>query len=180
MKYIKTLIVSLVAVALLSVTAVAYAADTSTNSTGYSLGPWTLSLSGAGSSALNEAKIKSSTVGGEFELGHKGTLILPLDAGIRQSISYSDVTGNEWAFGTKVFSDWRIVKLGPVELGAGGNVGINYGNQQPNWTGAPEVVGRLYLKKDVDLFGRVEYPFNLNTASDEHQLLYKVGLRVRF
>jgi hypothetical protein len=179
MKYIKTLIVSLVAVALLSVTA-ARAADTSTNSTGYSLGPWTLSLSGAGSSALNDAKIKSSTVGGEFELGHKGELILPLDAGIRQSISYSDVTGNEWAFGTKAFSDWRIVKLGPVELGAGGNAGINYGNQKSDWTGAPEVVGRLYLKKDVDLFGRVEYPFDLNKAEDLHTLAYKIGLRVRF
>ena len=58
MKYIKTLVGAFVAIALLSVSAVS-AADTSTNTPVVAspssdvLGPWTFSLSGGGSSAIN-------------------------------------------------------------------------------------------------------------------------------
>ena len=181
MKYIKTLMASLVAVALLSATAV-YAADTqlTTSSTGYTPGPWTFSLSGAGSSALDQARLTRSTVGGEFEIGHDGNFVLPFNAGIRQSIGYSDATADQWALSTKVYSDWTLIKLGSLEADAGGNVGLSYGSQVGDWTAAPEVVARLYLTKYADVFGRVEYPFDLNTAKDLHTLVYAIGLRVRF
>ena len=181
MKYIKTLVGAFVAIALLSVSAVS-AAGTSTNASSSDvLGPWTFSLSGGGSSAINNDKSTSSTVGGEFELGHKGNLILPLEAGVRQSINYSDVTkGSEWLLSTRAYSDWRLVKLGVLEADAGGNVGPNYGDQKLSWTAAPELVGRIYLKKDVNLFGRIEYPFDLNQGKAEGDLLYKIGLQVRF
>ena len=45
---------------------------------------------------------------------------------------------------------------------------------------AAELVGRIYLKKDVNLFGRIEYPFDLNQGKAEGDLLYKIGLQVRF
>ena len=186
MKYIKTLVGAFVAIALLSVSAVS-AAGTSTNTpvvvspSSDVLGPWTLSLSGGGSSAVNNDKVSSSTVGGEFELGHKGELILPLEAGIRQGIFYSDVkNGSEWLLSTKVYSDWRLFKVSVFEADAGGNVGPKYGDQKLDWTAGPELVGRLYLKKDVNLFGRIEYPFDLNNAKSEGNLDYRVGLQVRF
>lgn len=141
---------------------------------------WTLSLSGQGASALNGSKLDHSAIGGEFELGHDGKFILPLNAGVRQGIGYSDGDGANWLFSTKVYSDWTLIRLGNLQLDAGGNAGLAYGNQPLKWTAAPEVVGRLYLKKDVDVFGRVEYPFDLNKGRAENSLTYTLGVRIRF
>jgi hypothetical protein len=65
----------------------------------------------------------------------------------------------------------------------GGNIGATYGNTPLVWKAAPEGVVRLYLKQDVDLFGRVEYPFALNGSSSpvaQNSLVYTLGLRVKF
>jgi len=183
MKYIKTLVGALLATALLVTVATA---APSTNAplatpTDSKLGEWTLSLSGGGSTALGgDAKNVGSAIGGEFQLGHDAKIILPAEVGLRQSIGYSDVKGSSWLFGTKAFTDWTIVKFGNVEFDAGGNIGLSYGNTTPKWTAAPEVVGRLYLKKDVDFFARVEYPFNLTDGKSENRLTYVLGIRVRF
>lgn len=182
MKYIKTLVGALLATALLVTVATA---APSTNAplatpTSSDLGQWTLSLSGGGSTALGGADKNVSAIGGEFQLGHDAKIILPAEVGLRQSISYADANGASWLFGTKAYTDWTIVKLGNLEFDAGGNIGLTYGNTTPVWTAAPEVVGRLYLKKDVDCFARVEYPFNLTDGKAENRLTYVLGIRVRF
>lgn len=181
MKYIKTLVGALVATSLFVTAA---SADPSTNAPlaqpSGDLGSWTLSLSGQGASALNTYKVAHSTIGGEFQIGHSGQFILPLEAGVRQGIGYSDAGGANWALATKVYSDWTLIKLGNLEFDTGANAGLSYGNQPFDWSAAPEVVTRLYLKKDVDLFGRVEYPFDLNTGKSDNELAYTIGLRVRF
>jgi hypothetical protein len=182
MKYMKFVMAAIVAAVLLTTTTFAATdpAPVKLTAPASDLGQWTLSLSGVGASALNGSKLNNSTVGGEFELGHSGKFILPLDAGVRQGVGYSDANGSSWQLSTHVFSDWRVVKLGNLELGAGGNVGLSYANQPLKWEASPEVVTRLYLKRDVDLFGRVEYPFDLNAGRSENSLRYTLGIRVRF
>ena len=148
MKYINTLI------AVLAVFTTTTFAAPSTNlvaSTTDNLGPWTVAVSGGGSSALSGAKIDSSTVGGEFELGHSAKIVLPAEVGIRQSIGYSDANGSSMDYSTKVFADVTVIRLGNLEADAGVNAGFAYGNQPEVFTAAPEVVARLYLKNDVDL-----------------------------
>lgn len=177
MKYIKTAVSMLVAVLFASAV---YAAPATNAPVQTTANAWTLSLSGTGASAIKGSKLNSSSIGTELELGHNGQFILPVNAGVRQGLSYSDANGSSWTFSTKVYSDWTLIRLGNLELDGGGNVGLNYGNQALLWEAAPEVVARVYLKKDVDLFGRVEYPFNLNPAASENALRYNLGLRVSF
>jgi hypothetical protein len=183
MKYIKTLVGALFAIALLlSVTAVS-AVDLSTNAA--AVGPWTFALSGGGSSAINNDKLNNSTVGLNLELGHTGKLLLPIEGGIRQGISYSDVTDSSWALSTKAYLDPRLFRIGNLQSDAGVNIGAAYGDQPLKWTAAPEADLRFYLKKDVNLFGRIEAPFDLNAANDtfgrfENKLSYTIGLQVLF
>jgi len=181
MKYIKTLIGTFVTLALFATVASAAPSTNLVATTTDNLGPWTLAVSGQGNTALNNSSTyKSSDVGAEFQIGYNTVVILPAEIGIRQGIGYSDSTGATWNFSTKVFTDLRVIKLGNLEADAGVNVGNTYGNQVGDWTGAPEVIGRLYLKKDVDLFGRVEYPFDLTKGTSQDSLTYTIGLRVRF
>lgn len=144
------------------------------------LGTWTLSLAGNGSANLGGSDIDGSAVGGEFQLGRAVTLVTPAEIGIRQGIGWSDVNGSSWLFSTKAYSDWTVLRLGNLQFDAGGNVGLTYGNTKPVWTAAPEVVARLYLKKDVDVFTRVEYPFDLTDGKAADRLGITLGLRVRF
>lgn len=180
MKYIKTSVSLFVAVLFATAVYAAPATNAPVATTTKDAGRWTLSLSGTGQSAITDSKLNSSAIGTEFELGHSGQFILPVNAGVRQGIAYSDANGANWNFSTKVYADWTLVRLGNLEFDAGANVGLNYGNQALSYEAAPEVVARVYLKKDVDVFGRVEYPFNLNPAASENTLRYNLGVRVSF
>lgn len=181
MKYIKTLVGAFVALALLvTVASAAPSTNTPIAQTSSDLGPWTFSVSGGGSSALSGAKVSSSSIGGEFEIGHSAKIILPAEVGVRQSIGYSDANGSGWDYSTRLFTDVTVIRLGNLEADAGVNAGLSYGNGSEVWTAAPELTGRVYLKKDVDLFARVEYPFNLTQGESENTLRYSIGLRVRF
>jgi hypothetical protein len=177
MKYIKMLI-STLSVALVST--VVYAAP-STNLplvASSELSPWTLSVSGGGSSAL--VNDKNSVVGTQFQVGYLSKFVLPVEFGLRQNIGYSGGNGSSWVCSTKIYSDWTVLKLGNFQVDGGVNVGPAYGNTTLTWTISPEVVTRLYLTKTVDLFGRVEYPYNLNVGATANRLDYVIGLRVRF
>ena len=181
MKYMKTL--ASLALAVLFVSAAT--AATTNAPVAPTTSQWTLSLSGAGSTSLNSGG--NSTVGGEFELGKTTPVLVPLlkwntdlNYGVRQSVGFSDVNCAKWQLGTKLFTDVKLLAWKSFEVDAGGNAGALYGNRELGWTAAPEVVGRVYLKKDVDFFGRVEYPFNLNTGRAENSLLYTLGVRVKF
>jgi hypothetical protein len=178
MKYMKFVMAALVAAALLVSTTLA--ATNAPLASAAADNQWTFSLAGGGSSALTGDN--ASAVGLNLELGHAGKLVLPMNAGVRQGVGYADADGADstWVLSTKLFSDWTVLKLGNLQFDVGGNAGINYGNTTLTWTAAPEAVVRLYLKKDVDVFGRVEYPFNLNEGRSQQQLVYVLGVRVGF
>ncbi len=181
MKYIKLLVAAFVA----SLFVTAASAAPSTNlvaSTTDDLGPWTFALSGQGNSTLNNnsAKFQHSNIGAEFQVGYNTTVVFPTELGVRQVIGYNDADSAQWFLSTKVYSDWKVIRLGNLEADAGANVGNSYGTTTGDWTAAPEIVGRLYLKKDVDVFGRVEYPYDLTKGATEDTLTYTIGLRVRF
>ncbi len=181
MKVIKSLGVLLATTALFAITAGA-ATNAPVVTATPDLGPWTLSVAGGGNTTWNDtAEGTDTAVGATFELGHDGKFIVPFVAGLRQSVGWGDSEGSNWQFGTKLFADVPVLKLGnSVQFDVGGNAGLLYGNQTPVWVAAPEVVGRVYLTRNVDLFGRVEYPFNLNEGKADESLVYSLGLRVRF
>ena len=181
MKYIKTLVGAFVALALLATSVQAAPSTNTVSQVASDLGLWTFALSGQGNSTINNTSTKvSSNIGAEFQLGYNTIVITPAEIGVRQGIGYADGNGASWAFSTKLYSDWKIIRVGNLEAAAGANVGAIYGSNPISYTASPEVVGRVYLKKDVNLFGRVEYPFDLSAGKAQDNLIYTIGLQVRF
>ena len=186
MKYIKTLIGAFVAGALLTIAASAQQAVPTTTAvakTTPDVGPWSLALAGTGNSVLNnnDSKIQNSHFATEVQIGYDTKIVLPTQVGLRQSIAYSDSSGANWAGSSTVFADVRVVRVGNLEADAGGNVGVNYGTGVTSvWTAAPEIVARLYLKKDVDVFARAELPYNITNGKLENNIPYTLGLEVKF
>ena len=179
MKYIKTILGVLFASVLLTTVATAATNEIATKDVDKDY--WTFGFSGGGVSDLGGNKLNNSSLQGDLSLGRSGKFVLPLEIGVRQGFGYSDASGADWKFSTKLYSDWTLIKLGNFEFDAGGNAGLTYGtHKEPVWTAAPEGIVRFYLKKDVDLFGRVEYPFNLNEGRAQESLVYVLGMRIRF
>src|SRR5690606_16100511 len=109
-------------------------------------------------------------------LGRTGKFILPIEAGVRQGISYSTQGSDDWVFSTRVYNDWSLVRFGNLELLAGGSFGAVYGNTPIAWTVAPEVVGKVHLKDDGWAFVRVDYPFDIGRGRSVDSLNYTLGL----
>jgi len=185
MKYLKTLLGVLFACSLFTVTALgqttnAPSTDGVLASPASGLGDWTLSLSGNGS--VPTKGDAPDVFGGQIAIGHLGQLVLPIEVGVRQSAAYSSGDAGT-LLSTKPFIDWTLLKFGSLEFDLGGNFGVTYGNTPLTWTAAPEGVVRLYLKRDVDLFGRLEYPFALNSNNApvaQDALVYTIGIRFNF
>jgi hypothetical protein len=113
-------------------------------------------------------------------LGRTGHLLLPLEAGVRQSVTYASDVGT--VASTKVYSDWTFLNYKKLDLFAGANIGASYGNTPFRWSMAPEAGLRFWLKNDVAVVGRVEYPFGINVDGVEHKrtLSYCIGLQMKF
>jgi len=154
MKYIKTVLGVLFAVALLATTSTF--AQTNTDL-------WSLSVGG-------------------LELGHKDVIFSPGEFGVRQSLGYSSAlqANNQWGFNTKLYQDWRIVRAGNLELDLGANVGATYGNTPLALTVAPEAVARLWLLKNVNTFVRAEYPFQWNSENIRQQRQIPLSAALQF
>jgi len=182
MKYIKTLLALTILTSFVGISSVSKASDTNTNAvvsqSQNDTEQWTFAVSGQGSTSLS-SKNDATSIGGEFQIGHTGQFVLPFQAGVRQDIGYVS-SGDKWNLSTKPYADWTLIKFWKLETDGGFNVGPTYGNQPLTWTGSPEVVQRLYVKKDVDLNVRAEYPINLQTGKTENQLLYTLGVEIRF
>jgi hypothetical protein len=67
-----------------------------------------------------------------------------------------------------------------VDLFGGANVGITYGNTKPLWGVAPEAGLRFWLKKDVAVVTRVEYPYDITNAEWSDTLRYFLGFMLKF
>ena len=159
MKLVKTLFGVLFASALFTVTAIGATNVVDTKST-LSPDQWKMSLAGSGT--IQTESPSGDIIGATFSLARNVTVVIPSEVGIRQGIGWAnrpDENSGAWVLNTTLFNDWRIVKLGSVELLAGGRVGTTYGNTEMTWAGGPEAEARLWMKKDVYTFARVGYDF---------------------
>lgn len=138
---------------------------------------WVMTLAGNGNTTLGSDG--GTAVGGELGIGRTGKILLPVEAGLRQGFAYT-FGDNNALFDTKVYFDVFPIKFKRFEVGAGVNAGSTWGNTPMVWSAAPEGVVRFYIKEDVAIFGRVEYPFDLGNNELGDRLNYVVGLMVRF
>jgi len=137
---------------------------------------WMLTLGGVGNTATSDA---STAFGLDISLGRTGHWLLPIEAGLRQSISYGD---GDTTLNTRFYNDWTLVSLfdKKVDLFGGGAIGLQYGNQKPSWEIAPEAGARWWIKKDVAILGRVEVPWDMGQWEFKDTVRYFLGFQVKF
>lgn len=139
---------------------------------------WTLSLGGSG--ATTTTGDSESIFGADISFGRTGHLLLPLEGGIRQSFGYDSSGEGTTLFTTRLYLDATLLSYKKLDLFAGGSAGLTYGNTKPLWEAGPEAGLRFWLKKDVAVLGRVEYPFDLDNGRSKDFLRYFLGLQVKF
>jgi hypothetical protein len=174
MKKITTWIVGILCAASLLVTPAVLAAD-DVVSTPVAAEAWTVSLGGVGSSVTSGDT--ATVFGADLSVGRTGKLLLPLEGGLRQSISYD---GDDTLLTTRVYLDWTLFTVKTVDVFAGGNVGLQYGNTTPSWEIAPEAGVRWWLKDDVAVLARAEYPFDMDGWEQKDVFRYFLGFQVKF
>lgn len=134
---------------------------------------WALTLAGNGITTTTSDS--QSHFGAELGIGRTGTLWFPLEAGVRQTVALGDYT----LFDTRVYSDWTILTHKKFDLSVGANLGVTYGDTVAIWSAAPEVVAKYWVKKDVSIYTRLEYPIDLDRGA-QNVLKYTVGFSIRF
>ena len=155
----KIVLAGLVAATLLTTTALA----ATTNETLFQPDQWTMSLAGSGT--IQTESPSDAAIGATLSLGRKVQVVIPSELGVRQTVAWADVNqGSTWAFNTTLYNDWRIVKVGNVEILAGARIGTTYGNTPMTWAGGPEAEVRLWMKKDVYTFVRGAYDFAFSNS----------------
>ena len=179
--------------------------QTIVNNGNWSIG---LSLRGVANITTPASTANNSTYGGELEFGRALKIGLPGYISIRQDFSYIEINSTTLEkikvkpvapsttpttkkvvektstsgvqFGTKLAYDWQLFRIGNWSVDAGANAGAYYGNQTLDWQVSPEVDTRLFLTKNSNVFGRVEYPFDLNSGQFTGGLVYSIGYQWRF
>jgi hypothetical protein len=139
---------------------------------------WTLSLGGSG--ATTTTGDSQTIFGTDLSLGRTGHLLLPLEGGLRQSFGYDSRDDGSVLFSTRLYLDATLLSYKKLDLFAGGSFGLTYGNTKPLWEAGPEAGLRFWLKKDVALLGRVEYPFDLDNGRSNDFLRYFLGIQAKF
>jgi hypothetical protein len=168
MKLVKTLFGVLFASALFTVQAIGSTNAVATSSDHSDL--WNATVGGG--ATVQTTGTSDAMAGLNFSLAHKARVVIPSEVGVRQSIGWSNTTDKNvgtWQFNTKLFNDWNLFRIGSVQLLAGGNGGVSYGNRPVAWTVAPEIEGRLWLKKDVYTGVRAEYDFDVSNTGIKAQ-----------
>lgn len=148
-----------------------------TNDTVVSPNAWVISLGGVGSTATTANN--DTVFGADLSVGYTGNLLLPLEAGIRQGISYDSSA----VFSTRVYADWTLFSIfnDRFDVFVGANAGVTYGDIQSVWTAAPEAGFRVWVKQDVAILARSEFPFRLNDGAEfSDSVRYFVGFLVKF
>jgi hypothetical protein len=141
------------------------------------LNTWTFALGGAG--ATTTSGDSQTAFGVDLAVGRTGKILLPVEFGVRQGIAYNTETDNG-VFDTRLFADFTLFSVSAVDVFAGANAGLTYGDVSATWTVAPEAGLRFFLKDDVAVVGRVEYPYDITNSRWQNTLRYTVGLRVNF
>lgn len=166
----KKIIATVVCLSALALTSMAQ----STNENEYG---WVISLGGSGTTATVEDH--DTTVGGDLSVGHTGKLLLPVEVGVRQGVSYDSSA----VFSTKAYADFTVFSVfdKKVDFFVGGNVGAIYGDVQALWVAAPEGGFRWWVKDDVSVLLRAEAPFQLDDGTRfTDSVTYFLGFQVKF
>lgn len=165
--------------AVTTLTLSAISADTTNTTTSLAPEAWVVSLGGVGQTATTENS--PTAVGVDLSVGRTGHLLLPLEFGVRQSVSWdSEDSAN---FSTKLYSDFTLFTVAQetLDVFVGANVGIAYGDMQAEYSAAPEAGLRWWVKRDVAVLLRVEAPFRLNdTPEFTDTLRYFLGFQIRW
>lgn len=138
---------------------------------------WVISLGGTGNTATIGGH--DTTIGADLSIGRTGHLLLPLEGGLRQGFSYDSSA----VFSTRLYADWTLFSFATdrVDVFAGANAGVTYGDIQSVWTAAPETGFRLWVKHDVAVLFRAEFPFQLNDDAEfTDSVRYFLGFQVKF
>jgi hypothetical protein len=139
---------------------------------------WVMTLGGVG--ATKTSGTAATGFGFDISLGKQGKLIFPLEAGVRQNFTYAASDNVQLA--TKLYVDWTVLQYKKLDVFVGASGGALYGNTPLNWSLGPEAGARVWIKKDVAIVGRVEYPFSVtgNNVRNDDTLKYFLGLAVKF
>lgn len=140
---------------------------------------WVVSLGGSGATATDST---TTSVGLDVSLGVTGDLLLPVEAGVRQSLGFVNVSGDSTVLATtRLYSDWTLFSVKKLDVFAGAAIGVTYGHDvDPAWELAPEAGARLWLKKDVALLARAEVPWNIQNWEYKDTVRYFLGFAVKF
>jgi len=161
-----------------------FAADTNTVATAKTVPAqtaqaenWLLTLGGVGNTITTSDG--DTAFGVDLSIGRTGYLWFPLEAGLRQSVSYSD---GDTVLNTRLYSDWTVFSLfdKKVDLFGGVAIGLEYGNIHPSWEIAPEAGLRWWIKNDVAILCRTEVPWNLEEWEFKDNVRYLFGFQVKF
>ena len=138
---------------------------------------WTVSLGGAG--ATTTVSNGTTGVGADIGVGYLTKVLLPLEVGVRQGVTYSN---DDVILNSRVYGDFTVLSVfnKRVDLFVGGNVGATYGGSDVDWTIAPEAGLRWWLKRDVGVVARAEVPFNLEGWDYQNTVRYFLGFQVKF
>ena len=139
--------------------------------------PWSLSLSGVGSTSV---KTTTTSIGSQLDLARDVKLVLPLELGVRQGVAYS---AGKTTLNTALHLDWRLINIGNfIEILPGVQAGATYLNTPVVWQGGPELIARVYLKHDVYVFGLAQYDFAWNNSKlvKGDNVTYNLGVGFRF
>ena len=172
----KKLMATFVCLATLAISALA--ADTNTVAAA-SDEAWVVSLGGVGSTATTGNT--TTAFGVDLSVGRTGHLLLPIEVGVRQSVAWS--SDDSGVYSTRLYSDWTVLSVAQktLDVFVGANVGITYGDVQSFWNASPEAGLRWWVKKDVAILGRAEFPFRISDeAKFTDTVAYFVGFQVRW
>ena len=146
--------------------------------------PWEFTVAGTGAS--NE-ELDAGTAQGSVAVGYYFGEVFEVSA--RQNGTFLDPgpgISDAWTGATRLALDVHF-PLGTLVPYAGVNFGYVYGDSiRDSFMGGPEAGVKLYLKNDAFLLVAAEYQFffdegdSLQTAFDEGQVLYGIGIGLRF
>ena len=108
------------------------------------------------------------------------------EAGVRQTLSYSDVGASNTNGGTAVFANYHFGdSTSQLQPFIGASIGYNYGDSiTDTFFAGPEGGVKYFFDEEWFLFGQVEYQFffedagDADEAFDDGQFLFRLGLGV--
>lgn len=162
---------------------VAVAATPTNNGSWLPAGKWVMTLGGNG--VVGTKGNTQTGLGINGSIGRTLKLGLPAEIGLRQGISYAS-KGSQTVLSSALYADWTLWTFNltqniPVDLFAGGNAGVTYGNTPTQWTAAPEAGMDVWLAKNVALDTRIAYPFNLSGKTKAQEALtWNIGVKFTF